>query len=124
MKDRNGVDQFSVFLTWIGIIFVLISVFTKISFFSLIGLVIVIYGYFRVFSKNIIARNSENYVFLQKLWNPLTGKIKKFKRHTFGKNGYKYFYCPNCNQELKAPKGKGKIKIKCPKCGEKFEKRT
>lgn len=37
---------------------------------------------------------------------------------------YKYFECPNCSQKIRVPKGHGKIEITCPKCGEKFIKRT
>lgn len=37
---------------------------------------------------------------------------------------YKYFACPNCSQKIRVPKGHGKIEITCPKCGEKFIKRT
>ena len=37
---------------------------------------------------------------------------------------YAYFNCPKCKTELRVPKGKGKILITCPKCGEKFEEKT
>ncbi len=37
---------------------------------------------------------------------------------------YAYYKCPKCRAELRVPRGKGKIKIKCPKCGEEFIKRT
>lgn len=37
---------------------------------------------------------------------------------------YKYFECPKCAQKIRVPKGHGKIEITCPKCGEKFIKRT
>ncbi len=33
---------------------------------------------------------------------------------------YNYFTCPKCRCALRVPKGKGKIQITCPKCGEKF----
>lgn len=29
---------------------------------------------------------------------------------------YTVINCPSCNSRLRVPKGKGKIKIKCPKC--------
>ena len=37
---------------------------------------------------------------------------------------YAYYNCPKCRAELRVPRGKGKIKIRCPKCGEEFIKRT
>ncbi len=35
-------------------------------------------------------------------------------------SAYNYFTCPKCRRALRVPKGKGKIQITCPKCGEKF----
>lgn len=37
---------------------------------------------------------------------------------------HRYFECPSCKKRLRVPKGKGKIRITCPHCGEKFERRT
>ena len=37
---------------------------------------------------------------------------------------HKYFACPKCKQSVRVPKGKGKIAITCPKCREKFVKKT
>lgn len=36
---------------------------------------------------------------------------------------YKYFKCPNCGKEYRAPKGKGNIRVTCRECGEQFEKK-
>ena len=35
-----------------------------------------------------------------------------------------YFRCPSCHQQVRVPKGKGHIEIRCPKCGTKFIKNT
>ena len=37
---------------------------------------------------------------------------------------HRYFDCPKCHQTVRVPKGKGKIAISCPKCREKFVKKT
>ncbi len=37
---------------------------------------------------------------------------------------HKYFFCPKCGQSVRVPKGAGKIRVKCPKCGEKFERKA
>lgn len=36
----------------------------------------------------------------------------------------RYFSCPKCKQMVRVPRGKGKISITCPKCSEKFIKKT
>lgn len=50
-------------------------------------------------------------------------KAKKAARKESEKT-HSYFNCPKCNTELRVPKGKGKIMITCPKCGEKFIEKT
>ena len=36
----------------------------------------------------------------------------------------RYFTCPRCRQVVRVPRGKGRINIRCPKCGEQFIKKT
>lgn len=42
----------------------------------------------------------------------------------FKRDPYKRFKCPKCKTLCRVPRGKGKIKIHCPKCGEEFIKRS
>lgn len=44
-------------------------------------------------------------------------KIEELIDYTIGK-------CPNCGQNTRIPKGKGKIRITCNSCKKKFEKLT
>lgn len=37
---------------------------------------------------------------------------------------YKVINCPNCSTRIRVPKNKGKIKVTCKKCGEKFITKT
>lgn len=37
---------------------------------------------------------------------------------------YKVINCPNCKTRLRIPKGKGKIKVNCPKCSHSFQINT
>ncbi len=32
----------------------------------------------------------------------------------------KYYMCSKCHQQIRVPKGKGKIEIRCPKCSNRF----
>ena len=36
----------------------------------------------------------------------------------------RYFDCPKCRQLVRVPRGKGKIAITCPRCKEKFIRKT
>ncbi len=72
---------------------------------------LLIYGIFRIFSRNIYKRRRENRKFLN-FWNRLRDR------------NHRYFNCPQCKQAVRVPKNRGKINIRCPKCGEKFIKKT
>lgn len=116
MKKRHGIDELSIGLVWLAIGLMLINYFAKIEFLQALPLAIVFYAIFRTISTNEIKRNSENYIFKLKFLNPIQKKYRKIKRKIFGDKKYKYIKCKSCGQELRIPKGKGKIIVKCPKC--------
>ena len=66
---------------------------------------------FRMFSRNTYARYEENRKFLR-----FFDRLKDRE--------HRYFSCPKCSQPVRVPRGKGKIAITCPKCREKFIKKT
>ena len=72
---------------------------------------LLIYSFFRMFSRNIYKRQREHRRFTQ-LWMRLKDRNNR------------YFRCPNCKQTVRVPRGRGKICIRCPKCGEKFTRKT
>ena len=86
---------------------------------NLIAVAVLIYSYFRIFSRNIARRQAENQKFL---------KITAPVRSLFGKKSadktHRIFSCPKCGQKMRVPMGKGKIEITCPNCRNKFIKRS
>lgn len=66
---------------------------------------------FRAFSRNTRKRYQENRRYL--------GLISRIKDRE-----HRYYSCPKCKQSVRVPKGKGKIAIICPRCHEKFIKKT
>lgn len=121
MYGRYGVDQLSMTLIVIGFI---ISIFSRtLRIPPIISIIIFVLAYFRVFSKNINKRYLENQKFLKAV-SPISTMYKKIKMRIKGRKNYKYFKCKKCRQEIRVPKGKGKIRVTCPKCGEKTIKNT
>ena len=115
MMGRYGTDKLNSLLLWIAVIFVLLSVFLQNSVLNLVA-VLTAYGLmgvviFRSLSRNTYRRHRENRRYLNLL------ERLKDREH-------KYFACPKCKQSVRVPKGKGKIAITCPKCREKFVKKT
>ena len=63
MQGRYGVDQFSRFLLGVALVSIIISIFTRGylgNLLNTIGLLAIVYTYFRIFSRNIQKRYAEN----------------------------------------------------------------
>lgn len=127
MQGRNGADTLSKVLLAAGLIVVFLSAFLtgKVvgMFFYVLGWVLIIYCYFRMFSRNISKRYAENQAFLAKVYG-----IRNFFRSQKGlwkqRKVYHIYKCPGCGQKIRIPKGKGKVEIRCPKCGTTFIKKS
>lgn len=111
-----GMDELGRFVLVMSFVFLLIGFIPHMWWMSILVMGAIIWGYFRMFSKNHQKRRNENLKYLQ-----LKQKVKSlFKRN---KNPYRYYKCPKCKLKLRVPKGKGKIRISC-ECGHKFIKFT
>ena len=88
-----------------------------------LSLATLVYTYYRMFSRNIYKRASENQNFLNKTAN-IRRKINNQKSIFKQRKVYRRYKCPTCKQKVRVPKGKGKISIHCPKCDTYFIKRS
>ena len=123
MIGRYGNDKMNQVLSVVALALVLISCVVGVRLLDRIGVVLIIYIYYRAMSKNIPARYAENQKFLRLYYRvtaPFAGKKAARDRN----KGYKIFKCPQCKQKVRVPKGKGTISIHCPKCNNDFIKRT
>jgi hypothetical protein len=122
MMGRYGFDQFNRFLMLLGLVFFVISVFGVRGFY-LGGLACLIYAYFRMLSRNTYKRSLENNRYLQ-----YESKVKRYlsgwKRNLEQRKTHHIYKCPSCRQKIRIPRGKGKIEIRCPKCGQTFIKKS
>ena len=115
MMGRYGTDKLNTAILTVGVIVILATIFVASPAVDL-ALTLVSYGLMiwamcRTFSRNTYKRYQENRKFLM-----LLDRIKDRE--------HRYFSCPRCRQPVRVPKGKGKIAITCPKCREKFIKKT
>lgn len=141
--DRNGADELTITMMVAGIILILAySLFTLPVLqivFIVLGVGLFGLGLFRAFSKNVGKRRAENASFVSffKGGNKEARARAKAERdqqealrrekaaqRKADEKIYTFFHCPKCRQELRVPKGKGKIMIRCPKCGEKFQRKS
>lgn len=119
MIGRYGQDELGKFILSLSLILLIINLFVKTAAISAAALVLIIYSYYRIFSRDISARYAENKKFLTNL-DPLRRKFFSSKNKYDNRKVYKYIKCPKCKFEMKVPKNKGKIRVTCKKCGEKF----
>lgn len=123
MYGRNGVDHFSRFLIYAALVCILLDILLGGGIFYGLGLALMIYGYFRVFSKNVGKRRAENARYFQ-LRNKFVYGFRNWRERRKQSKDYCFFRCPSCRAMLRVPRGKGRIRVTCRKCGNAFEKRT
>ena len=82
-----------------------------------------IWSYIRMFSRNTYKRRAENNAYLTIRYN-LTRKLTGLKQRMQQKKYYRFYKCPRCGVTTRVPKGKGTIRITCPKCGEIFQRKS
>ncbi len=141
MYGRNGVDQLGWALLILGLVLNLIGNFTGLSAFCLLAYLPMLLAIYRMFSKNLPQRQKENAWFFRLLHRdpgachtgscggyytsaghaskPAVGFLQRLKDRD-----HRYFRCPKCRQTVRVPAKKGVLRITCPRCGERFEKKT
>lgn len=122
MQGRYGGDQLNLFLVFSSVAIQIVGLFLPV-WFTLIGWIPLVWALFRMFSRNIAARREENMRFLRMAYAVRTWFARLRTRMKEGRE-YRYYRCPECRQKVRVPRNLGKIKITCPKCGAKFEKKT
>ena len=123
MIGRYGQDHLNNALLIAALAAWLLSLITGSSLLRLLYYIFMFLAIFRMFSRQIEKRRKENDRFLTYWW-PMRRKLQLFIRKTKERRTHKFFKCPGCRNTLRVPKGKGKVNITCPKCGERFQKKT
>ena len=128
MQGRYGVDQFAKFTMGVALVSIVLAIFVNTgssagSLLDMLGLVAIVYTYFRIFSRNISKRAQENQKYLSATAK-LRQRLNKEKNMMKQRKDYHIYTCPSCGQKVRIPRGKGKIEISCPKCHSKFVKRS
>ena len=115
MAGRYGTDQLNMAILGAGLVLCIISMFIRIPQLNLlmttISYALVFWAVFRTFSRNNYKRYEENRKFRQ-----FFDRLKDRE--------HRYYTCPKCHQSVRVPRGKGKIAITCPRCRERFVRKT
>lgn len=120
MWGRNGFDNIAHALVWSCLILSIANIFLGSLIIWILENVLLVYCFFRVFSRNIVKRRNENMKFIS-LWNKIKGYFK-FKKTKFkSRKTHIFRVCPECKANLRLPKAKGTHTVKCPRCSHRFE---
>ncbi|MEG0857769.1 MAG: hypothetical protein RSG52_14975 [Terrisporobacter sp.] len=128
MYGRYGNDELNQFLFKLVFVNLLLSLFIRYpreigDLFYYIALILVVFVYFRIFSKNYSKRYKEKMMYLE-LRNKFTTKMAGSNKKLQERKTHRYFKCPSCKQKVRIPKGKGKVSVHCSKCGVDFIKKS
>ena len=123
MAGRYGNDGLNQFLNIVSLVFLVLALLTRVGFLYYVALGILVLMYCRAFSRNISARSAENYKYYT-LKDQSTAWWRSKKTQWDSRKQYRYFTCPQCRQKLRVPRGRGRIQISCPRCGNQFIKKS
>ncbi|MGM9641786.1 MAG: hypothetical protein ACI3XI_01120 [Eubacteriales bacterium] len=123
MQGRNGVDELYNFSVLVSFVLLIASLFlggvAKLII-SAIYLTLIIWSFWRCFSKNLYKRRKENADFLR-----MTKKFTAFfrlQRDRFrDRKTHVYRRCKNCKAVLRLPKKPGEHSVCCPQCSHRFK---
>lgn len=123
MYGRYGTDDFSRATLYFSLGMLIISMLFDLPICNTLAFALLVYCYFRMFSRNIYKRAEENRKYLE-FKASLLRKFHREKEHALQLKEYRFFKCPTCKQKVRVPRGKGKIKIHCPRCQNDFIKKS
>lgn len=123
MIGRYGPDHLNIAMIVISLVLSLLNGFLRFAPLNYISYAILALAIFRMLSRNINRRRAENDKFIRYWWPFRTRVSRIIANIRYGKT-HRFLKCPSCGNTLRVPKGKGKLQITCPKCGERFIKKT
>lgn len=119
MYGRYGIDKLCRTLVTVALILLVMSTFARSNLLYFLSLGVLVYSYYRAFSKNIQARYKEAMAYER-----FKGRIKGIPQRIRDMKTHKIFRCTGCGQRIRIPRHKGNVEITCPKCKNVFRGRT
>ena len=130
MQGRYGMDQLTQFLSAACLGLMLIAMLLRnagsgtasacLTYFSL---ALLLWSYLRLFSRNLSRRRAENELYLR-LTQSLRSRLRLQCSRFHQRQDYVFYRCPGCREMVRVPRGKGRVRITCRRCGYSFEKKT
>lgn len=123
MEGRNGSDELGTCVLAIALILLVLNLFFHTFVLSIVALFLAGYSCWRLSSRDVEARETENVVFLDFV-SPLMPWLRNPGGAAKELRKYKHLTCPECGQRVRVPRKKGKLRVTCPSCQAKFEAKS
>lgn len=117
MYGRNGFDQLYIGTTLLIFILLILQIFIDSILLDILSFAMVIWAFYRFFSKDLSKRRAENQQFM-KLVKWVQTKTKLPLRKMKDIKTHRYRTCSNCETTLRLPRKRGKHQVRCPRCKE------
>ena len=125
-NGRYGLDQLSIAMAALSCFLSLfLPRYHRNGFFTLVSLfcaALLLLALWRTLSRDTSRRWAENEKFLR-YWTPIQQKIACGWNRLRDRD-HRYFRCPGCGQTLRVPKGRGTVRITCPRCRQEIIRKT
>ena len=125
MYGRNGADQLCWAILIVELALNLLASLVRSQPFSTfvyyVSTFLVVYLFFRMFSRNLEKRRAENAKFMA-WWGPKQAAFRGAKARRADK-AHRYVKC-SCGTWCRVPRNIGRVELRCPKCGRTHTVRT
>lgn len=120
MYGRYGVDKFGIVLLCTALALMIVNSFVHSLFIYLLEIFLLVYHFFRSFSRNIAKRYRENEKFEETI-KKINSFFKLRKAIWKDRKTHVYTKCPSCKANIRLPRKVGHHRLNCPKCHTVFE---
>lgn len=144
MMGRHGGDALTFGILAAYFVLAFLANLFGLYWLLLLSCLLLVWALFRMLSRQHEKRARENQIFLaglhriQAFFRPFTDwihglpirlhdaqlrrQVKQQRKEDL--KTHVYLACPGCGQQLRLPRGKGKLNARCPKCGHQFQVKT
>lgn len=123
LQGSNGPDTLGRWAMSLGLLFALLNIFFYNMVFTALSFMLMFYAVYRLFSRYVPARQEEDEKFRAFIKRP-SDALRRMRKHAANRKTTAYLTCGECGQHLSVPKGKGMVRVVCPKCKHEMTTRT
>lgn len=114
LYGRNGPDALYRFVSYLMLVLLIVNLFVRSIVLSVFIDLLFAYALFRLLSRNLAKRQSENRRFLR-MTERITARFRTL-RIRLSDREHVYKKCPECGSQLRLPRRKGTHTARCPRC--------